>query len=306
MLPSRRALLTGSLALAGLGLSVPLGRRLLRRAPAAHASLSASGVGQGAGRGPTAPAAGVFPAAEAPLDDGPAALGSASPAGAGRGARRVYLDAGHGAPDNPGNTSCECETEASFSLRAAEAIALELEATGRFEVMLSRAGAEEPRYQERALEAERFGAEVLVSVHSDIRTPARSWQPRPEVTCPLGEPAPGLSILFSDEGDARLVAARRRVAVGVARAAERRGFPFYPSYERDYEPVPEARGVFLDRHPVGKRIFLLRATSMPAILVETHHALDPFEVARWNEPRTVRAFSRALAEALDGTLDEPS
>jgi N-acetylmuramoyl-L-alanine amidase len=302
MPPSRRALLTGSLALAGLGLAVPLARRLSRGAPSAHASVGPAAWAS-AGRGPTAPPPGIFPAADAPLDDSPAALASAE---LGAPVMRVYLDAGHGAPDNPGNTSCQCEAEASFSLRACEAIAHELEATGRFLVMLSRAAGELPRYQERVLEAERFGADVLVSVHSDIRTPARSWQPRADVTCPLGEPAPGLSILFSDEGDAALVEARRRVALGLARAAARRGFPFYPAYERDYEPLVEARGVFVDRHPAGKRIFLLRATSMPAILVETHHALDPFEVERWNEPRTVRAFSRALGEALERSLGEPS
>jgi N-acetylmuramoyl-L-alanine amidase len=62
--------------------------------------------------------------------------------------------------------------------------------------------------------------------------------------------------------------------------------------------------VLLDRHAPDKRIFVLKKTTMPAILVETHHALDAREAMLWNDPFTRRAFAAAITQALiDATTD---
>src|SRR5262249_33023453 len=53
------------------------------------------------------------------------------------GSRRIFVDAGHGAPDNPGNSSTYCVDEQDFTLRAARDLAGRLAATGHFEVRLS-------------------------------------------------------------------------------------------------------------------------------------------------------------------------
>jgi hypothetical protein len=50
----------------------------------------------------------------------------------GFGRRRIYLDAGHGAQGNEGNSSVVCAPEASFTLRVAQELARRLEATGHF------------------------------------------------------------------------------------------------------------------------------------------------------------------------------
>jgi len=61
--------------------------------------------------------------------------------------------------------------------------------------------------------------------------------------------------------------------------------------------------VFVDRRtPLRRRVFLLRAPRMPSIIIETHHALDYRESARWAEPRTHDAFAAAVAAALVDAL----
>ena len=86
---------------------------------------------------------------------------------------------------------------------------------------------------------------------------------------------------------------------------EEAGFLAYDGgeYTGLYAPDAVQRGVFVDRHEPDKRIFVLRRPTMPAILVETHHALDPREVTRWEEPATLDAFATALAAALLDALE---
>jgi N-acetylmuramoyl-L-alanine amidase len=43
---------------------------------------------------------------------------------------------------------------------------------------------------------------------------------------------------------------------------------------------------------------VLRSTTMPAIIVETHNAKNAAEARRWEEPAVRTAFARALATAL--------
>jgi N-acetylmuramoyl-L-alanine amidase len=45
---------------------------------------------------------------------------------------------------------------------------------------------------------------------------------------------------------------------------------------------------------------------MAAILIETHHALDPREAERWEDDATLDAFSAALGSALIEALGKGS
>jgi N-acetylmuramoyl-L-alanine amidase len=56
--------------------------------------------------------------------------------------------------------------------------------------------------------------------------------------------------------------------------------------------------VFVDRHAPEQRVFVLRRSTIPTVIVETHHALHPEEWARWQEPATLEAVAESLAEAL--------
>jgi N-acetylmuramoyl-L-alanine amidase len=55
---------------------------------------------------------------------------------------------------------------------------------------------------------------------------------------------------------------------------------------------------WIDKRPLKKRVYFLRASRTPTVIIETHHALDPDEVARWDEPRTREVFSAAVAASI--------
>ena len=223
---------------------------------------------------------------------------------AGFGVRRVALDPGHGARDNTGNLSAFCEDEQDYTLRLARAVAARLERGRHFEVRLTRPDDRPVEYEARVAAAAAWGAEAFVSLHSDVRGHRDSWSPAPGQTCPRAEGSTGFAVLVSDEGEDALQTGRLEFARLLAAAMLDTGFVAYDgsSYEGLYAHDAAQRGVFLDRHEEQKRIFVLRRTRMPAVLVETHNALDPTEAARWNERDAVDALASALARALVGLL----
>lgn len=212
----------------------------------------------------------------------------------------VYLDAGHGAADNPGNTSCFCVHEQDFTRSLADDVAATLEESGRFWVVGSRAGDQLVAYAARVEEATRLRADVFVSLHSDVRGKKEAWSPEPTVSCQRATDAPGFSVLYSDEGEAALVARRLALAERVAASMLEAAFVPYggAEYAGLYEADAGQAGVFVDRHEPKKRIFVLRRPTMPSIIVETHNALDPREAERWEDAAVRRAFASALGRAI--------
>lgn len=219
-------------------------------------------------------------------------------------AARVALDPGHGAADNRGNRSSYCVDEQDAMMDLAEAVAERLEATGRFEVRLTRTRGALVAYADRVADAEAWAAEAFVSLHSDVRGHIGEWSPEPGRVCPMSIEAPGFSVLYSDEGDPTLVARRLALGRAVARRMEQAGFLAYAgaAYAGLYGADADTRGVFVDRHAPDQRIFLLRRAGMPAVLVETHNALDPREAARWATSATIDAFAASLAAAIADVL----
>jgi N-acetylmuramoyl-L-alanine amidase len=216
------------------------------------------------------------------------------------GKRRVLLDPGHGARDNTGNRSAFCRDEQDFTLSLAESVAAELERTGSFEVRLARRAGEVVEYADRIGQAEAWGADALVSLHSDVRGHARDWQPLPGRTCRRSRHAPGYAVIYSDDGEAALVERRRALARALGDRLRSSRFLPYPGsgYAGDYAPEPNAHGVFVDRRERNERIYLLHRPRLASVLIETHNALDDREALRWEEPETRRAFAAALAAAL--------
>jgi N-acetylmuramoyl-L-alanine amidase len=221
---------------------------------------------------------------------------------------RLLLDAGHGAADNAGNTSSFGVAEQDFTLDLALDVAALLESTGGFEVRLSRSPGETVVYAARVEAARAMGADAFVSLHSDVRGTTRPWSPMPGVEARAAVDAPGFSVLFADEGDPALARRRRGLAIAVAREMSAAGFFPYggAEYEGLYAADAEAPGAFVDRHDDAKRIFVLRRTPMPAVIVETHNALDPREAARWDEAWHRRAFAMALARGLAAAVAAPT
>ncbi len=209
---------------------------------------------------------------------------------------RVFLDAGHGVGTNSGTRTSACTDEADFVLALAKDVARILEDTGRFEVRLSRTDARGPSYRRRLAAAERFRADVLISLHIDARGAFDEREVAPGQTCPVGSGHTGFAILVSDEGDRARAAERRRWSRAIARAMSSAKFEAYDGL--DYGGIyltDEVPGVFVDR----RRLFMLRRPPMPSVIVETHHALHPKEHARWLRPDTRLRFARALVVAIE-------
>ncbi|MFP2962960.1 N-acetylmuramoyl-L-alanine amidase [Myxococcus sp. 1LA] len=224
----------------------------------------------------------------------------------GFGKRRIYLDAGHGAEGNTGNKGVTCEDEESFTLRVAEDLAKRLEATGHFRVRLSRKPGERVPYPARVTAAEAWRAHAMLSLHSDSRGTATTWSPTVGQECFRQDSAPGFTVLWSEsaESTALLQTGRASLARSLARRLSQAGFPPYDGvdYEGLYAIDSAQLGVFVAREPTHRQIFVLRKPRMPSVIIETHHALDFEEAARWRETRTLEAFAAAVAQGLVDAL----
>lgn len=254
-------------------------------------------LGRGARRGTDAA---TWPSAHARLS------GEAPEFPADFGVRRVLVDPGHGAPGNSGNLSAYCVDEQDFTLELAEDLERRLERTGHFEVISSRARGGLVPYARRVQLAEEWKADVLVSLHSDVRGRSQRWQPSPGRECPRSRDAPGFSLLWSDFGDAQLVGNRLALARSLASELSRTGFLAYAGdeYTGAYA-ADEHVGVFVDRHAEHERIFVLWRPEIPSVIVETHNALDDREATRWQSEETRAAFADAVARALVSYLAVP-
>jgi len=221
------------------------------------------------------------------------------------GVKRVYLDAGHGASNNPGNSSCICQDEQDFTLMVAQNVAEWLRQTGRFEVKLSRQGEERVAYAARVEAATAWEADVFLSIHSDIRgQTGESQKIAPDKVCRVNLGTPGFSVLLSEDGPDELVRGRKLLARNTARWMREAGFGAYAGLEYGtlYAKDSEEDGVFFDRHAHDQRIFVLWKPTMPSIIIETHHALDPREVHLWSLASTHEVFASVIAASVVDTL----
>lgn len=218
---------------------------------------------------------------------------------------RVAVDAGHGAPGNDGNLGCECQREADETLVEARALAARLRRLG-FDVLETRTTAAGRRYPARIAAIERFRPQLVVSLHTDVRADAT---PRALAAdggvCWGNLTDPGFAVLWSAEGAADVVQGRARWGRAVSQELRAAGFRAYSGadygsqYTSDEEPA-----CFIDARPPRQRVYFLRATAVaPVVIVETHHALDALEVARWREPETHEAFAAAVASAALKVLE---
>ena len=214
------------------------------------------------------------------------------------GVHKVTLDPGHGAPGNPGNENTACQDEEAEMLRVALALRDHLVATGHFDVHMAREGEATPEYWPRVNAAATHGSEVFLSLHSDTRGEATMVD-----DCETNTDHPGFTVLYSDEPEDR--DRRQALARAVATSMTAQGFPAYDGrdYGTSYD-VDTTAGVFIDR----RGLLMLRRPTMPSVIIETHHAWAPDEVAAWATEETLNRFEEAVTTALVAFLtpEEPS
>lgn len=211
--------------------------------------------------------------------------------------REVFVSAGHGAPDNHGNLGAWCTREEDFALDAADRLADLLDATGVFAAVRARTGHERPSYAARIRRLEASGAATMIELHSDVRADevVLNATASDGAPCWRDDGEPGFTVLVRDRGAPALVAERLALARSLARSLADAGFPPWvgDNYE-DLYVADDVPGVWLDR----RNLFVLRAPSVPSVIVETHNARDGRETLRWDEPETHDAFGRAVIAAL--------
>ena len=216
-------------------------------------------------------------------------------------APRIFLDPGHGAEGNPGNTNANCQSEQVVMMDLGLAVQARLVERGA-QVLLSRQPDEVVSYDDRLEAAADWGADVFVSLHSDVRAVA-------DDECPRVEGNEGFTVLWgSDAEDDRLPTARKRLAQRVGQRMGAAGFVPYrgDTYGDTYTEDALVPGVFLDTHKPPQRIKVLRRAAMPSLIVETHHAWVPQEVALWAQPVVAVAFADALYEGVRDLLQSPA
>ena len=226
---------------------------------------------------------------------------------AGFGTKRVFIDAGHGAAHNTGPPSVFCEREEDFDLRVANDLGARLRRMGAFEVRLSRNGLHRPSYQARVKAALAWRADVILSIHFDVRGTAQPWAPTPGSLCYRNDGDVGFAVLYADSAEPKLVQRRSLVARSLSLRMAAAGFRAYDgsNYMGIYDADPIVAGAYIDRHPPGQRIFLLNHTPVPTVIIETHHGGSLPEASRWREESTLRAFAAAVAAGLADALATP-
>jgi N-acetylmuramoyl-L-alanine amidase len=208
---------------------------------------------------------------------------------------RVVIDAGHGLPGNEGTLTALCDKEQDVVLRIALDVAARLEQDGRFRVLLARTATRAPSYARRVDAAERFGADALIGIHLDSRGALEPIACADGRVGYHGEGHAGFAVLRSDQGQRALVDRRAQLSRSIARHLAGSGFAAYDGedYPGLYWP-DRTTGVFVDR----RGLLMLRAPRVPSVIIETHHGANMKETLAWREPRTLAAFSEALAAAL--------
>lgn len=220
---------------------------------------------------------------------------------------RVVVDAGHGSKGNHGNIGCHCQYEADETLVEAHELARRLRTLG-FSVLETRTTPEGPSYKARIAAIEKFAPHAVVSLHTDARADAFPREASADGgVCWHNSSDPGFSVLWSDEGSPSIVTARERLGRSLSLSLAKSGFGVYSG--EDYGSLyrtDETPGCFIDARPMKQRVYFLRATqAAPVVIIETHHALDSLEMARWHDSHTHDAFAAAVATGLLDALKKP-
>lgn len=210
---------------------------------------------------------------------------------------RLFLDAGHGEPTNSGNQSAACEAEQDTMLAIADDLAARLSASPHLQIQRSRSGDARPVYSDRIKQAEAWPADLILSLHSDARGGINLGRSA-EGCYQIGDSA-GFSVLWGDDepsGTTGLAARRRDYGTVLSDTLIHAGFTAYDGndYVGLYQADTTTRGLFLDTHTPKRRIRMLRRPRVPSLILETHNALDPVELLRWREEKTLASLASVL------------
>lgn len=210
----------------------------------------------------------------------------------------VMISAGHGgppmkagAPVNDGNLGVHGQRE------AVEMLALSLDLAERLEphvrVVLSRQPGERVSYDRRLERLHASGAVALIELHSDTRCgDPYVWADSPWGEVYRCDDAPGFTVLYEDRNALGPRAAS--LARSLAEAMVGAGLTVYTGGYGTLYDFDEVPGVYRDR----RGLKMLGKPQVPAVIIETHSAIDWDESLLWREPETHARFAHAVLAGL--------
>ena len=216
-----------------------------------------------------------------------------------RAAFRVVLDVGH-TPEVPGAISARGATEFEFNLNLAKQIEQKLNESGFTKtVLLVTTGPSRPGLLKRVTRANRMPADLFVSIHHDSV---------PEVFKELWEYLgkerkfsdrfKGHSIFVSNDSPARKASLQFARLLGLELKA--REFMYTPHYTEAFmgryrrELVDPEAGVYR-----FDKLVVLRATLMPAVLLEAGSIVNRDEELLMGSPERQALIGGAVSDAID-------
>lgn len=213
----------------------------------------------------------------------------------------VCIDPGHGGADPGGGTVAGVVREADLVLDYGKALAAELRERGH-RVILTREGDSTVSLQERAACAHRHRADVFVSLHTNAPgTHARGMQ---TLYCATSERSRRLAAVVQSvvtahdfgRGPWAGIFPDASRHVGFTKAARRFYDGLSPALswrERDRQTRDRFGG------KTYRTLYVLRATKMPAVLIELGFLTNPKERAEILSTEKRATFARATADALE-------
>jgi len=205
----------------------------------------------------------------------------------------AFVVGGHGNGSRNGNTGVYQQVEADVALSISTDLAGALASVPGIRTTLGRTVGERPSYETRLERLVDSGADCLLDIHTDSRPEYMyEWVDDTGTTVWRNDRQAGFAVLFNESGP--LGSQRRELARALALELAEAGLPPYtlgygPTYDADRVP-----GVYIDR----RGLMMLRAPGVPSVIIESHHALDVWEAARWREERTRQVFAVGVANGL--------
>jgi N-acetylmuramoyl-L-alanine amidase len=218
-------------------------------------------------------------------------------------ARIIVVDPGHGGVDPGAIGSTSNILEKEVTLRMGLALRDQLEATGRYQVILTRDDDRMVRLCDRLQIARQSQGELLISIHADSFTTA------PEVG---GAAVYTLSDLASNEEPSRL-ASREECAdipAGIDPSNQEDISPevVIDLAQRDAESITLAELLvqqlkratkMAKRRPAQEGFVVLEAPEMPSVLIELGYLSNPADEKALADDAHIARLATAVAQAVD-------
>lgn len=201
----------------------------------------------------------------------------------------VVVDAGHGGADG-GAVGAGGTLEKAVTLAAAQELARQLKATGRYRVLLTRDNDRFVPLAARAGLAVTHGAALMVSIHADA-SPNRQARGASVYVRPAQSSGPEVARLPASRGSSRAIARALSEPARPDQGSSRLQLAMVASLDDEVGMVPD---------PARQgRFRVLSSLGIPSVLVEMGFISNRRDEALLRQPRHRAVIARAIRDAVD-------